>query len=286
MRTHALLLAAVAATTLAAAALAGCKSKAQKQADVAAEDVDHLRKSVLERHVDSLPRALPDAASKLPSDLDAAATAFPKLRDSTDALRAAKRSFFGLVDLDGQIGWVDESGWNVKGRVVDAGFLPVQECLAGKDFARGSGRFGGDPPDALLFMDAAPLRRGPKVTGCLVAVWEAIDASADLQSQLLTEHGKDSAKATIHNKPKEQRKAAMDEPDTWVALFRGNVVYLVESAYQPLEEATKTLDLAGKTKNGAWTGTFDVVNAGWGASAVRVPGLGPDVGLVVFRHEN
>lgn len=266
--------------------LVACKSKAQQQSELAAEDVKTLQGIVQQRRIDSLPRALPDAAKKLPVTLDDAAKKFPEIRDKTDDLRAAKRSFYGLVDADGVIAWIDESGWNVKGRVVKDGFASVAACLANKDFSRSYGRFGGDPPEAMIFIDAAPIRDGGRVAGCLISAWEAQDASADLQSQILTMRGQQSASASVHNKVKDQQKKAMEGPDIWVALFRGDVVYLEEGAYQPLEEATKTLGLAQKTASGSWTGTFDVINQGWGASAVRIPALGGDVGVVVFRHQS
>ena len=270
----------------AAIACAGCKSKAQKQSELAAEDVKTIETIVRQRRIDSLPRALPDAAKKLPPALDDAASKFPALRDKSDDLRSAKRSFYGLVDADGTIVWIDESGWNVKGRVVNETFPSIKDCLSGKDFARGTGRFGGDPPDALMFMDAAPIRDGDKVAGCLISAWEALDAAADLQSQILTMRGAETASTSAHNKVKEQHQKAMEEPDVWVGLFRNDVVYLEEGAYQPLEDATKSLGIAQRTLNGASTWTFDVANTGWGASALRVPELGDGVGLVVFRHQN
>ena len=264
----------------------GCKSKAEQQSQLAAEDVKTLQGIVQQRRVDSMPRALPDAAKKLPPALDEAASKFPAMRDKTDDLRTAKRSFYGLVDADGVIAWIDESGWSVKGRVVNEGFSSVKDCLGGKDFARSTGRFGGDPPDALFFMDAAAIRDGDKVVGCLISAWEALDAASDLQSQILTIRGQETASTAAHNKVKEQRKKAMEGPDIWVGLFRGDVVYLEDGAYQPLEEATKTLGLAQKTANGSWTGTFDVINNGWGGSATKLPALGPDIGIVVFRHQS
>ena len=269
-------------------ALFGCKSKADKQAEIAETDVSHLVKIVGDRHVDSLPRALPEAASKLTPPLDRAGETFNTLRDKTDDLRSSKRSFFAIVDSTGQIVWVDEPAWPVKGRIVDAGFPPVKDALAGKgSFFRGSGRFGGDPEGALIFMDASPIKGADgKVEGALVAAWEAIDAAEDLQGQLLTEHGMQSATPNVHNKVKEQHKKAMEEPDTWIALFRGPTLYFVGDAYQPLEDASKALDIAGKTASGNWKGTFDVANTTWGGAAARISGLGPDVGIVVFRHQN
>jgi len=279
-------LAPVFALVVASACVVGCKSKAAKQSELAAEDVKTLQGIVQQRRIDSLPRALPDAAKKLPPALDDAATKFPAMRDKTEDLRTAKRSFFGIVDADGVIAWIDESGWSVKGRVVGETFPAVKDCLGGKDFARSTGRFGGDPPDALFFMDASPIRDGDKVAGCLISAWEAIDAASDLQSQILTIRGAETASTAAHNKVKEQRKKAMEGPDIWVGLFRGDVVYLEEGAYQPLEEATKTLGLGQKTASGSFTGTFDVINNGWGVSATRIAALGDDVGIVVFRHQD
>src|SRR4051812_47684150 len=86
----------------------GCKSKAQKEAESAQGDVGRLQKLVVDRHVDSLSRALPDAASKLAPPLDEAGAGakFVQLREKSDDLRASKRSFFALVDTEGTITWV------------------------------------------------------------------------------------------------------------------------------------------------------------------------------------
>jgi hypothetical protein len=277
-------------STLAIVALSalapGCTSKAQKQADIAKGDVAKVQKLVTEKHVDSVPRGLADAASKLGPPLDTVGERFAAIRDKSDDLRGARRSFYAVVEPQGTIAWVDESNWNVTGRVVNQGFPSIKDCLDGKGATHGFGRFGGDPEDALIFVDAVPIKDGDIVIGALVGAWEAIDVAADLQSYLLTEMGLASAAPNVHNKVKEQRKQAMEQPDVWVALFRNKAVYMVDDAYQPLVEAAKGLDLTGKTSGGQWTGTFDVTNTGWGASALRLPGLAPDVGVVVFRHQN
>ncbi len=266
----------------------GCKSKATTQSEIAAQNVDRLLKLVAERHVDSMPRALPAAAKKLGPPLEKVPAKFVEMRDKTDDLRASKRSFFAVVDPTGTVTWVDESNWKVEGRVLSVGFPSVQEVLDGKlPWSRGTGRFGGDPEDALIFMDAAPIKDdGGKIAGALVCAWEAIDVATDLQSQILTEMGMESADPNVHNKVKEQRKKQMEQPDVWVAIFRGKVLYMPEDAYQPLLDSAKQLDLLGKTQNGKFVGTFDVVNSGWGVAAARIPSMGDGVGVAVFRHKS
>lgn len=275
--------------------LAGCKSKAQRQAEIAVGDADRLGKIVADRHVDALSRALPKAADALAAKLgdkadvhaDTAAlgAAFVDARNKTDDLRSAKRSYYVITDDKGEIAWVDDDNWLVVGRKLAATFAPVKQVLEGAPYATGSGRYGGAAEDALSFVEAAPIKKADKTVGALVAVWEAHEAAEDLQRQLATELAMKSVQPKTRVKPKDKRALQLDAPDVWVAVFHGKNVYFQEDAPQPLEDATKALDLAGKTSGGAWHGTYDVMNKGWGAAAKRLPALGPDVGVAVLRLE-
>ncbi len=276
-------------------ALAGCKSKAQKQAEIAVGDVERVQKTVTERHVDALSRALPKAADAVAEklgdsvDVHAAAStlgaAFVELRNKTDDLRSAKRSYFVITDDKGEVAWVDDDSWVVVGRRMAATFPPVKQALEGAPYATGSGRYGGASEDALSFAEAVPIKKGETIVGALVAVWEAHEAAEDLQRQLATELAMKSVEPKTRVKPKDKRALQLDAPDVWVAVFQGKNVYFQQDAPQPLEDATKALDLAGKTSGGPWHGTYDVMNKGWGAAAKRVPSLGPDVGIAVLRLE-
>lgn len=275
----------------------GCKSKAQKQAEAAVTDIARLEKLIADRHLDSLARALPPSASGLggklnaTSDLHAEAntlgTAFVEARNKSDDLRSAKRSYFVLVDAGGEVVWCDDSGWAVVGRKIAVGFPSVKDVLDGKaPFSRGLGRYGGAGEEALTFTDASPIKEpGGKVVGALVAAWEAHDAAEDMQRQLLTELAMKTVEPKTRVKQKDKMKLVMDTPDLWVALFRGPSVYLPEDGPQPLEDAVKALELAKKTANGPWTGTFNVMNGSWGGAAKRIEALGPEVGVAVLRHD-
>ena len=276
--------------SLAVAAL-GCKSKATKQSEQAAADVVTLQGVLASRHVDSLPKALPLAAAKLSVPTAESGDKLSELRDGSDDLRAAKRSFYALVDAKGVVVYVDESNWKIVDRVMTS-FPPVVDVLAGKaPFARGSGRFGGEGDDTLTFVDAVPLRdpsdKSGGIVGALIDGWEAHDIASDLQAQLLTQQAMAAASAGPRGRVKQSdlNKKAMEDPDVWVALFKGPLVFLQEGAFEPLVDAAKGLDLATKTAGGArWRDTFDVARATWGGAAERTPALGDDVGIAVFRH--
>jgi len=275
----------------------GCKSKAQKQAEAAAADVARLEKVIADRHLDSLARAVPQGASALGGKLTATSdfraeaatlgTAFIETRNKSDDLRSAKRSYYVLIDATGEVVWVDDNAWAVVGRKLAVGFPAIKDVLDGKSpFGRGMGRYGGAGEEALTFADAAPIKEpGGKIVGALVAAWEAHEAAEDLQRQLATELAMKVVEPKKRVKEKDKLKLAMDTPEMWVALFRGNVIYLPEEGSQPLEDALKKLDLAKKTASGPWSGTFDVMNGSWGGAARRIDALGPDVGVAVLRHD-
>ncbi|MGZ3475402.1 MAG: hypothetical protein ACXWUG_14820, partial [Polyangiales bacterium] len=118
-------------------AVSGCKTKAQKQAEISAGDLGKAVKLVSERHVDALSRALPAAAEQLSAkvttdvrtDAETLGTAFVTLRDKNDDLRSSKRSYFVLADIEGDIVWIDDPGWKIVGRKLALGFPAVKEAL-------------------------------------------------------------------------------------------------------------------------------------------------------------
>lgn len=273
----------------------GCKSKAQKQADAAVPDVGRLEKIVAERHVDAHARALPNAAASLatklgeknivPTEGALISAAFTDVRDRTDDLRSAKRSYYAVVDVNGEIVAVDDPNWLVVGRKAAVAFPALSDVLAGRaKYAAGAGRYGGADPEALTFFEASPILREGKPIGALIAAWEVHEAAEDLQRQLQTELAMKTVKPKVRAKAKDKYQLVLDTPDLWVAIFDDKYVWLQDGAPQPLEDGAKSIGLHGKTASGAWTGTFDVLNRGWGAAAKRFPSLGPNVGLAVLRH--
>jgi hypothetical protein len=273
----------------------GCKSKAQKQADAAVPDVARLEKIIAERHVDAHARALPIAASALatklgektiaPTEGPAISAAFSEVRDRTDDLRSAKRSYYAVVDVNGEIVAVDDANWLVIGRKAAVAFPALNDVLTGKTkYAAGAGRYGGADPEALTFFEASPILRADKPIGALIAAWEVHEAAEDLQRQLQTELAMKTVKPKVRAKAKDKYQLVLDTPDLWVAIFDDKYVWLQDGAPQPLEEGAKSIGLHSKTANGAWTGTFDVLNRGWGAAAARIASLGATVGVAVLRH--
>jgi hypothetical protein len=274
--------------------LTGCQSKAQKQAAAAVPDLARIEKLVSDRHVDSLARALPIAAGALGGKIDnlgldqakTAGAAFDELRNKSDDLRSAKRSYFALTDVNGDIVWVDDPNWVVVGRKFGVAFAEAKELLAGKKkYAAGAGRYGGADPEALTLFEAAPVTKADAVLGLLVSAWEVHEIAEDLQRQLQTDLAMKTVKPKVRAKAKDKYQLALDTPDLWVAVFGKDYVWLQEGVPQPLEDGVKAVGLYAKTASGAWNGTFDVLNRGWGAAAKRVPALGPDMGLAVLRNE-
>ena len=86
-------------------------------------------------------------------------------------------------------------------------------------------------------------------------------------------------------KPKDKYQLALDTPDLWVAVFNQQYTWLQEGAPQPLEDAARAIGLHGKTASGDWSGTFDVMNKGWGGAARRFAKLGAEMGVAVLRHD-
>lgn len=274
-----------------ALSLAGCKSKAQKQADEAIPNVARLEKVIAERHVDAHARALPAAAKTLAEKLGDKAiipveaalitAAFEQIRNATDDLRSAKRSYYAVVDANGEIVAVDDPNWLVVGRKAAVAFPALSEVLTGKNaYAAGSGRFGGADPEALTFFEAAPIAN----KGALVAAWEVHEAAEDLQRQLQTELAMSTVKPKVRAKAKDKYQLVLDTPDLWVAIFDKQYVWLEDGAPQPLDEGAKSIGLHGKTAAGLSSGTFDVLNRGWGYAAKRFPTLGAEFGVAVLRH--
>lgn len=283
---------------LASAALStavGCKSKAQKQAEAAIPDLARLEKLVSDRHTDSLARALPLAAAALAAKVTSTLSqeeakvvgpAFDELRNKSDDLRSAKRSYFAITDVNGDIVWVDDPNWVVVGRKLAVAFPAAKELLDGaKPYAAGSGRYGGADPEALTLFEAATITKGDARVGLLVSAWEVHEIAEDLQRQLQTDLAMKTVKPKTRAKPKDKYQLALDTPDLWVAVFSKDYVWLQDGAPQTLEDGVKSIGLHAKTAAGAWSGTFDVLNRGWGAAAKRLPALGPDLGLAVLRHD-
>jgi hypothetical protein len=273
-------------------ALAGCKTKAQKQAEISAVDLAKAVKLVGDRHVDALARALPAAADQLSakvvtdvrSDFAALGAQFVTLRDKTDDLRSSKRSYFVLSDLGGEIVWIDDPAWKIVGRKL-IGFPAVSEALAGKKYATGSGQYGGASEEALTFVEASAIMKDGKPVGALVAGWEANEGAEDVQRQLAIQLAQQNAPAKVRIKAKDKLQMATDMPELYVVLFKGKFVYRQEDTPEPLVKSLEEVDLLGKTANGTWQGTFDVQNRGWGGAAQRLPALGSDVGIAVVRFD-
>jgi len=273
----------------------GCKSKAQKQAEAAMPDLGRIEKLVSDRHVDSIARALPIAAGALAAKIDKGldvdqgkivGAAFDEIRNKSEDLRSAKRSYYALADLNGDIVWVDDPNWVVVGRKLGVAFPEVKELLAGKKkYAAGAGRYGGADPEALTLFEASPILKGEAALGLLVSAWEVHEIAEDLQRQLQTDLAMKTVKPKVRAKPKDKYQLALDTPDLWVAVFGKDYLWMQEGVPQQLEDGAKAIGLYAKTAGGPWSGTFDVLNRGWGAAAKRVAALGPDMGLAVLRND-
>ncbi|GAC1351365.1 MAG: hypothetical protein NVSMB1_03680 [Polyangiales bacterium] len=288
---------AVSLSVVMALSLGGCKSKAQKQAELALADLATLDATIAHRHIDSLARALPNAArdlgvgAKPGLDLHVSGAtlgaSFVTARDKTDELRSAKRSYYMITDAQAEVVFVDDDAWTVVGRKLALGFPIVKETIDGAAlFGRGSGRYGGASEDSRTFVEVAKINDASgKTLGALVAAWEAHDAATDLQRQLSTALAMKTAIPQKRVKQKDRLKIALDTPELWVAIFDGSHLFLEEDAPQALLDAINALQLVNKTATGPWSDTFEVSNHAWGGAAKRVPALGAEVGVAVVRHD-
>lgn len=284
----------------AALAIGGCKSKASKEAELAADDLDVVADVVQKKHVEALARALPTLAERLASRLDAAsgaplgeaattkklsASLATELEKDQD-LRSIRRSYYAIVDALGEIVVVDDAGrWPVVGRKTADAFPSIADAIANKSSTtRGLGRFGGASDNALSFVASSPIVRAGTGIGAVCAFWEAHDCAEDLQRQRTTMLLQSTVAAKTHVKARDKNQMILDAPEMWVLLARGSFVYFEDDVQQPLVDATVALALPDKTKSAQWRGTFDVGNASWGGAARRAPNLGDGVTIAVVRH--
>jgi hypothetical protein len=266
--------------------IAGCDREAKKQAELAKAEVSEIEGLVKAKHVDPLADALPKAADALAKEKDRGA-AFAALRDKTDALRSAKRSYYAITDASGVITWVEDPDWRVVDRKLKVGFPAVADVLDGKKpYAAGAGRFGDEGPDALTFVEVAPIKVAGSIDGALVAAWDAHDASEDVQRQLATALKMQLATPKRRVKEADRLALALDTPQIWVAFFaQDGTVYMPWSTPQPVEDAVKGVGLAAKEPTG-WTGTLKVSNAYWGIASKRIDGLFPGYGVAIVRNKS
>lgn len=271
--------------TLPLAAL-GCDGAAKKQAEAAKTELGNAERVVRDKHVSPLAEALPKAAVALAAAKDRPA-AFVALRDKSEALRSAKRSYYALVDAQGVVVWVEDPDWNILERKLKGGFPAVAEVLDGKKpFAAGAGRFGDEGPEALTFVSVAAVASpGGAVDGALVAGWDAREAAGDLQRQLSTDAKMSIAAPKRRVKEADRLKLALDTPQIWIGIYaQDGALYLPYGVPQTLEDAIKGAAVAGKDAAG-WSGPVKVTNASWGMATKRVDALFPGYGMVVVRNQ-
>lgn len=282
---------------IATPSILSCRSKAQKQAEMASKDLLTLEQIIREKHINTLNQGLGQLAQRIAetpvftqgfSHQQQAQNTFVTWRDAHESIRNTKRSYYALLDLKGEIEWVDDPHWKMTGRRASVGFSAVRDVLESKtNFARSLGRFGGEDDSALSWVTVSAIQREGKTAGAIMAVWEIHDAAEDLQRQLRTSLLQASAPAQRRVKAREQRKLLFDTPDIWVAFVHDSHIYFADQAPQLLEEAVKSLQLAQKlaSKDSIWHGTFEVMNRSWGGAAQRIDPLIPEMSLAVFRFE-
>src|SRR5262249_18272285 len=122
------------------------------------------------------------------------------------------------------------------------------------------------------WLAAAPVKRADEsVAGMLVTGWSFRRFAYHLQETLK------------HDLETQQNTGKL--PVLYVAVFDKTGVYSAPQTPQVNDKALADQDLVGKTANGPAQGTASITDREFGWAAVRLPRMGPDVGIAVLRSE-
>jgi hypothetical protein len=273
--------------TLGGAAL-GCKDKGKQSADEARGNAKLLFDLAV-NDVAEVERGLPEGAKKMAAQLakesDArqnttlVRSALLKVRQQVPDLGVAKSTFFAFTDDKGIAIRNDLEQDTMAGKDVVGAYPDFKKALAGEAFVSTVGQFSAVPnplgPDK-EWVAAVPVKRDDgALLGLLVTGWtyrrfayhlqEAL--KRDLQDHLMREGEKGKL------------------PVMYVFLFDKENVYGARGTPPVNEKALNALGLVNKTAAGPADAPLELEGRAFGWAAVRVPKLGPEVGIVVLRSE-
>lgn len=263
--------------------LSGCTDKGKLSAQEASHHTTALGE-LAQKDVEEVERGLPLGAAKLTKlyaknadphqDLPAARTALLRMRREVPDLNVAKSTFFALADDKGIAIRNDLEEDAMAGQNLVSLFPDLAKAIAG-NYVATTGKFPGPPPPSGPDKDwlaAVPVKKDDgSVAGMLVTGWSFRRFAYHLQETLK------------HDLETKQQNGKL--PVLYIALFDKSGVYSAPQTPPVNDKALADLDLLSKTASGPAQGTLTITDRDFGWSAVRVPKLGPEIGVAVLRSE-
>jgi hypothetical protein len=264
-----------------------CKDSAKQSEQKAAEHANELA-ALADKDVAEVERGLPVGAAQMaslftngtepPKDLAAVRSGLRHIRAEVPDLTVAKSTFFALTDSQGVALRNDLEQDVMAGQNVVAIFPGLRKALEGS-FATTTGKFPVTPPPSPPdrdWMAAAPVKGpGGQVVGLLLTGWTFRRFANHLQESL--RH--DLQEALL--KAKDTGKL----PILYVMVFDPTGLYSPPMTPPVNDKALGDLDLVAKTANGPVHGVLNITDRDFGYAAVRVPKLGPDMGVAILWSE-
>jgi hypothetical protein len=270
-------------SAFAALATLGCTDKGKLSEREAGLNVAALV-AIADADVGEIERGLPLGAAKLSAlwakgadphqDLHAVRSALARMRREVPDLTIAKSTFFAIADAQGIAIRNDLEEDAMAGTPLFPLFPELAKAEAGSYVAT-TGAFPGPAlpsgPDK-DWLAAVPIKKeDSSVGGILLTGWTFRRFAYHLQEQLL------------HDLTEKQGNAKL--PVLYVMLFDKSGVYGAAQTPHVNEKAIADLDPVAKTASGQAEGTLAITDRDFGWVALRLPKLGPDIGLAVLRSE-
>ncbi len=265
----------------------GCKDKAQKSAEEAKANVQ-LLVPLVDKDVAEIERGLPEGAKKIATTIgkeqDVKAnpavvrSALLKIRQQVQDLGVAKSTFFALTDDKGVAIRNDLEQDTMAGKSVVERYPELKKALEGQAFVTTVGEFGTPNPlgPDREWVAATPVKREDQsLIGLLVTGWTYRRFAFHLQESLKRDLQEQLQKSGDTGKL----------PVVYVLLFDDKNVYGARGTPPVDETALKEAGVHAKTAAGPANGTLTITDRDFGWGAVRLPRLGPELGVVVLRSE-
>jgi hypothetical protein len=265
-----------------------CRDKGKESADAAKANVEAMA-ALADKDVAEIERGLPEGAKKMAERLaqigdspksspQEVRAALLKMRQQVPDLGVAKSTFFAFTDEKGIAVRNDLEQDTMAGKDIVAGYPELAKALHGAPYVQTNGQFGTPNPIGpdREWVAAVPVKRADgTLDGLLVTGWTYRRFAYHLQE-------------TLKRDLQEQMMRSGDTgklPVLYVMLFDKSAVYGARQTPPVNEKALKDVDLVSKTAGGVAEGPITITDRAFGWAAVRVPKLGPDVGIVVLRSE-
>jgi hypothetical protein len=260
----------------------------RKHAEQDAADALAKLAPVLKEDVAQVRRGLPEGAVKLGAMLDPdtltdllrVQKAITRTRALVPDLDVAKGTFFSYADKDGKVVRSETDPDLLADKPLFPSFPALKKAA---DPAGGLTEAWGEMKELrglksgadLVWAVAAPVKDDKgQAKGLFVTGWSLRAYARRLET---------SATATVREAAEKAGKK--NPPLVYVFVIKGKTAYGTPLAPDVNAQAIEALDLIGKTAAGAYRGTLEITNRGFGVAGARVPELGDDVALAVLASE-